>query len=185
MSDHTQLIKKCINGERAAQSRLYNLFSAKMYGVCLRYASDEMEAQDMLQEGFVKVYDNLKSYRFEGSFEGWIRRVIVNTSISYLRKQKKKFTSLEDATEQSIDPEIISEMQADDLVEVIRSLPNGFRTVFNMYAIEGYSHKEIASMLDISIGTSKSQYSRARKILIEKLKHNEILIDKKIKLNEK
>jgi RNA polymerase sigma factor (sigma-70 family) len=166
----TDLIKGCQLGNRKAQEVLYKLFAAKMLGVCMRYATDKMEAEDMLQNGFIKVFGKIEDYRGEGSFEGWVRRIMVHSSIEYYRKHHKMMQLVEMDTagaEQLVNPVGASILEAKDLLAIIQTLSPGYRMVFNMYAIEGYSHKEIAEVMNISEGASKSQLSRARAILKE------------------
>lgn len=160
-----QLVKECIQKNALAQKTLYDKFSRKMMGVCVRYCEDRDEAEDVLQNAFITIFSHLDSYKGTGSLEGWIRRIVVNTALTNIRRNKK--------LKQNIDIEDVSFMLPDsgtsndhlevkDLLKIIQSLPLGFRTVFNLYAIEGYSHKEIGELLNISEGTSKSQYSRAK-----------------------
>ncbi|RYE34475.1 MAG: sigma-70 family RNA polymerase sigma factor [Sphingobacteriaceae bacterium] len=166
----TELIKGCQQGRRQAQEKLYKLFAAKMLGVCLRYATDKMEAEDMLQNGFVKVFGRINDYRGDGSFEGWVRRIMVHSSIEYYRKHHKMMQLVDLETpgaEQSINAAAAANLEAKDLLAIIQTLSPGYRMVFNLYAIEGYSHKEIGEMMNISEGASKSQLSRARTILKE------------------
>ncbi|WWC85033.1 ECF RNA polymerase sigma factor SigE [Mycovorax composti] len=161
------LITGCIEGDRRMQEELYNRFAPKMYAVCLRYASNADEAQDILQDGFIKVFRKLDSYRGDGSFEGWIRRIFVNTAIEYFRK-KKYLQPVTEREENTIEGKYISALDGlaeKDILDLISQLSPGYRTVFNMYVVEGYSHKEIGDMLGISEGTSKSQLSRAKAIL--------------------
>jgi len=160
-----ELVKGCISKTPTVQRLLFERFSRKMMGVCLRYASRSEEAEDMLQNGFIRVFEKIESFRGTGSLEGWIRKIIVNESLSYLRKNKalKLNIDIEDAKYMIPGNSHVAEnMNEKDLLKIIQQLPVGFRTVFNMYAIEGYSHKEIAELLGISEGTSKSQYSRAK-----------------------
>jgi RNA polymerase sigma factor (sigma-70 family) len=167
-----ELIKGCMAGQRKAQESLYKLFAAKMLGVCMRYATDKMEAEDMLQNGFIKVYNKLADFRGEGSFEGWVRRIMVHASIEYYRKHHKMMQVVDiDTTgaEQSVDPLAASNLGVKELLGLIQQLPPGYRMVFNLYAIEGYSHKEIGEMMTITEGASKSQLSRARVILKEQI----------------
>ncbi len=166
--NETELITKCLNNDTSAQSRLYSRFAPKMFGVCLRYADDYETAKDYLQEAFISVFTMLHTYSGNGSFEGWIRRIVVNTALQNLRKNsiidyKYELTDVDFSEFQT--EHIIESISAGELVNIIATLPKGFRTVFNLYAIEGYSHKEIAEMLDISEEGSRSQYSRARKSL--------------------
>jgi len=149
------------------QEELYNRFSAKMYGVCLRYSGNADDAQDLLQEGFIKVYKNITKFRGEGSFEGWIRRIFVNTSIEHFRKKANLYT-VTDAHEVSVEDKewsVLDTLAEKDIVAMIHQLSPGYRTVFNMHVIEGYSHKEIAGKLGINEGTSKSQLARAKMVL--------------------
>jgi RNA polymerase sigma factor (sigma-70 family) len=167
-----QLIDRCKAGERKAQELLYKQFAAKMLGVCMRYAVDRMEAEDMLQNGFIKVFQKIADYRGEGSFEGWVRRIMVHSSIEYYRKHHKmlQVVNTDDAAhEPAVDQVAISNLDARVLLGLIQQLAPGYRIVFNLYALEGYSHKEIAAMTGISEGASKSQLSRARGILKEQI----------------
>jgi RNA polymerase sigma factor (sigma-70 family) len=167
MIGESDLIEGCIKGDRRMQEELYKRYAPKMYGVCLRYASNAAEAEDILQEGFVKVFKKIGSFRQEGSFEGWVRRIFVNTAIEHYRK-KIHLQPITDYEENSIEGKYISVLDTlaeKDIIELVQQLSPGYRTVFNMYVIEGYSHKQIAEALGISEGTSKSQLSRAKLIL--------------------
>jgi RNA polymerase sigma-70 factor (ECF subfamily) len=167
-----ELIKRCKAGEPKAQELLYKQFASKMLGVCSRYATDRMEAEDMLQIGFVKVFQKMAGFRGEGSFEGWVRRIMVHSSIEYYRKHHKmmQLVDLDDAAnETSVNPLATAKLEAQELMLLIQRLSPGYRIVFNLYAIEGYSHKEIAAIVGISEGASKSQLSRARAILREQI----------------
>jgi RNA polymerase sigma factor (sigma-70 family) len=169
--EDNDLISKCQNNDRKAQYDLYNKYSGKMYFVCLRYAEDNDQAQDILQDGFIKVFKNLDKFRGEGSFEGWLRRIMVNTSIEYIRR-KIDIRSISDNHEETIETKEIGglhKLAVDDIYKLIQTLPTGYKSVFNLYEIEGYSHKEIAEMLGISEGTSKSQLSRAKQMLKKEL----------------
>jgi len=166
------LVKKCIEGDNRAQKKLFDLFAPKLFGVCLRYMKDHDLAQDTLQDGFVKIFTKLSDYNGKGSFEGWMRRITVNTCLDQLRKdQKLKVnTPIDDVSFLVKDNHWIEEeLTAKDLLKLVESLPDGYRVVFNMFAIEGYSHKEIAEQLNISENTSKSQFSRAKSHLRKKL----------------
>ena len=166
------LVKKCIEGDNRAQKKLFDLFAPKLFGVCLRYMKDHDLAQDTLQDGFVKIFTKLSDYNGKGSFEGWMRRITVNTCLDQLRKdQKLKVnTPIDDVSFLVKDNHRIEEeLTAKDLLKLVESLPDGYRVVFNMFAIEGYSHKEIAEQLNISENTSKSQFSRAKSQLRRKL----------------
>ncbi len=166
-----ELAKGCREGDPKAQKQLFDRFSGRMLGVCARYASSSDEAEDILQEGFIKVFFRISSFKGEGSLEGWIRRVMVNTALDQIRKNKSfgKMIDLEVASAEAFaEDHTIESMNAKDLLKLMRTMPPGFRTVFNLYAVEGFAHKEIASMLGISESTSKSQYSRAR-VYLQKL----------------
>jgi RNA polymerase sigma factor (sigma-70 family) len=168
----SDLIKGCIAGERRMQEELYRRFAPKMYAVCLRYANNADDAQDLLQEGFIKVYRNLHRFRAEGSFEGWIRRVFVNTSIEHFRKKSTKLSMVTDKEENTIEDADITalhKLAEKDIINIIQELSPGYRTVFNLYVVEGYSHKEIGDLLGISEGTSKSQLARAKGVLQKKI----------------
>ncbi len=171
------ILKGCLNNDAAAQRELYNKYSSKMLAVCYRFAHNREDAEDMLQEGFIKVFLQVHTFENRGAFEGWIRRIIIHTCINILKKNKKFNESVDiilatgiQVREESV-PAII---QAKQVVECIRLLPMGYRTVLNLYAIEGYSHREISEMLDIEESTSRSQYTRAKAML------EDILVRKKI-----
>ena len=167
-------IERCLDNDSKCQGELYKHFAPKMFGICLRYAKNQMEAEDVLQDGFIKVFRYLKDYRCEGSLEGWIRRTMVNTAINYYKKKIKyqKDISLDQTEPINMNEEsVIDKLSALELLELIRQLPDGYRMVFNLNVIEGYTHKEIGEMLNISENTSKSQLSRARSVLQEKLKN--------------
>lgn len=171
MEDYKLIISECIAGSAKAQAKLYHQFAPKMFGVCLRYAKDASEAEDNLQDGFIKVFGNLKSFRHDGSLEGWIRRIIVNVSIEKLRKQHL-LHPVEDVTKfDSINfsDDVLAKIAADDLLKIIQELPPRYRLVFNLFAIEGLSHQEIAKEMGIQEGTSKSNLTRAREILKRKV----------------
>lgn len=161
-----QIIKGCQKGNPKAQRLLYDRIADKMFGICMRYAKDQDTAQDILQDGFIRLFDKIGSFKGEGSFEGWARRLFVNVAIRSIQKDKQLYLvgAVEDVYD---DGENTTENQynSDELMDIIQQLPNGYRLVFNLYAIEGYSHKEIADQLNISEGTSKSQLARARKAL--------------------
>lgn len=168
-----ELVEACIRNDRRSQKELYDRYSRIMMGVCLRYVGDAEAAQDVMQEAFIKVFASLPTFTGTGSLEGWIRRIVVNTALEMLRKGDvmRDTVGIEDAGMAEYEGEgVVEKLSADDLLAVIASLPPGFRTVFNMYAIEGYSHKEIADALGISEGTSRSQYNRARSLIQKKLK---------------
>jgi len=172
MKFNKQFIQRLIDDDKAAQREFYHYFSAKMYGVCMRFAKDVDDANDMMQEGFIRVFTHIADFRNEGSLEGWVRRTIVNTAINfYKRKLKKGNTVSIDVVAENADKSvyIIEKLSVDELLILIRELPTGYRTVFNLNVIEGYTHKEIGKMLNISENTSKSQLSRARTALQKKI----------------
>lgn len=148
------------------------MFSSKMYGVCLQYCKDQTDAEDCLQEGFIKVFTNIKKYRFEGSFEGWVRRIMVHTTIESFRKKKPE-TSFDDIVLVKLEDETVDEdageISQEEVFEIVKELPPKYRMVFNLYAMDGLSHKEISEIMDISVGTSKSNLSRARKWIKDRL----------------
>ena len=163
--NNEELLEGCLRKQASAQKMLYERFSGSMMGVCLRYVDSYEEAQDVLQEGFIKVFKKIRSYSGKGSFEGWIKKIIVNTALDYLRtiKSDRFNVDIEDVSYKLYnDAQIIENMEADSLLNLIKALPIGYRTVFNMFAIEGYTHKEISIELGISENTSKSQLSRAK-----------------------
>lgn len=165
------IVKACQKGEQKAQEQIYRHFYKKMYGVCLYYAGNEAEALDHLQDGFVHLFNKIKKFGFQGSFEGWMRRLFVNLILQKYRSKKMLYTTGYDWQEsEDISYEhILEDITATDLLNIIQELSPQYRLVFNLYAIEGYSHKEIAEELGISEGTSKSNLSRARGILQEKV----------------
>lgn len=163
----SQLIQNCINGDRKSQKEMYDMFATKMFSVCLRYAKNPMDAEDVLQEGFVKLFNNLHRFRGEGSFDGWARRIFVNTAIEHLRR-KNLNTTVSEGLENSVKDKqknALDNLFEKDLIDTANTLSDGYRTVFTLYAIEGFSHKEIAAQLGITESTSKSQFSRAKALL--------------------
>ncbi|MEI9910210.1 MAG: sigma-70 family RNA polymerase sigma factor [Bacteroidota bacterium] len=171
ISEH-DLISGCIDGNRRMQEELYRRFSPRMYAVCLRYAGSSEEAEDILQEGFIKIFKKLDSFRSEGSFEGWIRRIFVNTAIEHFRRKRylQPVTEREENTIEGKGISVLDNLAEKDILDLVRQLSPGYRTVFNMYVVEGYTHKEIGDILGISEGTSKSQLSRAKVILQDMVK---------------
>ena len=167
-----ELVKGCLRSDPVAQKALYQRFARKMMSICMRYANHRDQAQDMLQDGFVKVFQKMALYRGDGPLGGWIARTMVNTALDHLRRNKPYDHSL-DLTEaehlHQEDATVMSNMTTDELMGLIQALPAGYRTVFNLFAIEGYPHKEIASMLGISENTSKSQFMKARAYLRKQL----------------
>jgi len=173
-----KLIEDCIKGKRRAQSKLYKKYVKTMLGLCLRYSRNKSEAEDVLQEGFIKVFMNIKNFRMEGSFEGWMKRIMVNTALLNSRDNLKHYFHADiDSFEERITDQAIFETEenfsAKELMNLVQGLPDGYRVVFNLYVFENYTHKEIAETLEISEGTSKSQLARARKFLQNKLRELE------------
>ena len=170
--DEIQLIKCCKENKPKAQKELYETYARKMMAVCLRYTNDRESAQDLLQDGFIKVFTAIGTYSGNGSFEGWMRKIFVNTALEYLRKNDILRETVDiDSPDTLKEPDYsaLEKISADELMELVRELPTGFRTVFNMFAIEGYSHKEIGEALGINESTSRSQFTRAKKLLQKKL----------------
>lgn len=171
------ILQGCLQNNATSQRELYSRYSPKMLAVCYRFAHNREDAEDMLQEGFIKVFSQIHTFRNQGAFEGWIRRIVVHTCINHLKKNKRFNESVDIIHANSIqvrEESVPSIVQAKQIVECIRLLPMGYRTVLNLYAIEGYSHKEISEMLDIEESTSRSQYTRAKQML------EDVLVKKKI-----
>ena len=177
MPEHGELIEACIKGDREAQRSLYDIFSKKMYVVCLRYTKSQQEAEDVLQDSFIKVFKNLKGYRGDSRLDYWIKRIVINTALNSQRKKLYMYpmVDIDDVQNMVSHSKALTDFNLEELLKMIRELPSGCQTVFNLFAIEGYSHKEIAEMLGVSEGTSKSQFSRARKLLQEKIAAEEKL----------
>lgn len=172
LMDDVTLVNECVKGNPRAQRALFDKFAPKMLSVCLRYAKDQEQAEDILQDGFVKVFTKLKDFKSEGSLEGWVRRVMVNTALDQIRKDLRLLgdVSTDDVSYKIDSNDFIAEnLMAEDLMKLIHAMPEGYKIVFNMFAIEGYSHQEIANTLGITESTSKSQYSRARAYLRERI----------------
>ncbi|WP_299822028.1 sigma-70 family RNA polymerase sigma factor [uncultured Pontibacter sp.] len=164
------LIAGCRKADSKAQKVLYEQYASKMYGVCLRYLKNDMDAEEALLNGFMKIYKNIDRFEAKGSFEGWIRRIMVNEALAFLRKKEPLHLAIDDSHIQLAGGTGADQDLAEgELMELLHSLPAGYRAVFNLYAIEGYSHKEIADMLGINEGTSKSQLSKARAMLQRRL----------------
>ncbi len=171
MEDFREIIDACISGDNRARERLYHILAPRMYGICLRYAKDKSEAEDNLQDGFIIVFTRLQDFRHEGSFEGWVRKIMVNVSVNRYRK-KKQLVLVDEIWKldsQTSEEEAYGNLPLEDLVRIVQELPPQYRMVFNLYAMEGYSHAEIAKELGISEGTSRSNLSRSREILRNKL----------------
>jgi len=170
LTEH-EIIEGCRKGDAAAQRELYERYAATMMGVCCRYARDRAMAEDLLHDGFLNIYANVGKFRGEGSFEGWCRRIFINTALGAIRRTGMVYEPEESfARLDSGEADMVERMSGEELLEMIRTLPDGYRTILNLYAVEGYSHREIGEMLGISECTSRSQYSRARTRLMEMLK---------------
>ncbi len=169
LTDEERLIAACKNGKPWAQKRVYELYAPAMMSVCVRYVNDRETARDLLQDGFIKIFTKIDTFAGVGSFAGWIRQIFVTTALEFLRHNDalKQSTSIDEMGDRVIDVDlsVLDKISADDLMACIAKLPAGYRTVFNLYAVEGYSHAEIAEMLEITESTSRSQFMRARKIL--------------------
>ncbi|MDR2954124.1 MAG: sigma-70 family RNA polymerase sigma factor [Prevotella sp.] len=171
-----QILAGCKEQKREAQKMLYDKYARKMYSICLRYCSDADSAQDLLQDGFMKVFANISSFQEKGSFEGWLKRIFINLALENLRKKKNVIQTsddvqnIPDVVDDSTEDEEMYKISEDELLKMIQELPQGYATVFNLYAIEDYSHKEIAELLGINESTSRSQYVRARQLLQAKVK---------------
>jgi RNA polymerase sigma-70 factor (ECF subfamily) len=172
-----QLIKSCLNGDRCAQEELYNLYARKMMGLCLRYVGDRETARDLLQDGFIKVFTTMHLYSGTGTFESWVRMVFINCLIAYVRKKDvlRDSVDLGGINEWAEEETAVAKLSAERIFELVQQLPSGFRSVFNLYAVEGYSHREIGKMLDITESTSRSQYTRARQWLQAQIKQMELV----------
>lgn len=167
-----KLVTACQKGDSLAQKELYDTYAPTMYAICCRYMKESNEAKDVLQEGFIRVFRALPRFEFKGSFEGWLKRIFVNTSIEILRKANRVgFTNLDEVSNLSMNAYQVEKITAGQIQELINKLPNGYKTVFNLYVIDGYSHKEIAEQLGVSENTSKSQLFKARQTLKVWLKH--------------
>jgi len=177
------IIKGCLAGSRRDQELLYRRHAAKLYAVCLQYSGNDDEARDILQEGFIKIFENLIHYKYEGSFEGWMHRIVVNTALEKYRNKHNLYRvddiDLIPEPDAAPETEDYAGIEAVDLLDIIRELPPKYRMVFNLFAIEGYTHKEISQMINISEGTSKSNLSRAR-IILQKKVHLYTGIKKKV-----
>lgn len=178
LPEEKNMIEGCVEGKRSYQKMLYDRFASKMLGVCMRYAKDRAEAEDMLQEGFVKVFQNIARFKYEGSFEGWVRRIMVFTAINFFKHRTRKFQEDldQDGYDAPFEDDIVDKISAKEIIALMQQLPEGYRVIFNLYAVEGYTHKEIGDMLGIAVGTSKSQYARARSAMQQLLaQHYQIL----------
>lgn len=173
-----QIIDGCLSGDSSARRELYERYSKLMYGVCCRYIKDREMARDLLHDGFITIFTKISEYRGEGSFEGWCRRIFVTTALGYLRKKNPLNESDDLQTQYALsgnESSAIEKMSADELLSTIGKLPEGYRTILNLYAVDGYSHKEVAEIMGISENTSRSQYSRARAKLADMLANKELI----------
>jgi len=180
------VIRGCMNGDGSAQQALYDQYSSKMYGICYRYVRDAMQAEDILVTAFTKIFQRINQFKGDGSFEGWIRRIVVNEALTFLRRNKSMYVEadLELADREPDYDQLGDHLVAEDLLNMINQLPSGYRVVFNMYAIDGYSHKEIADQLGISENTSKSQLSRARTYLQKMLADHQWISNQNLSSHE-
>jgi RNA polymerase sigma-70 factor (ECF subfamily) len=172
-----EIIKGCISGKSEAQEALYKKYSGKLFGISLRYTKDRSAAEDVLHEAFIKIFNHISGYKGTGSFEGWMRRIVINTALEKFRKQFQMYSISEvNENEESFKyNHILTDIEAKDLLTLIQDLPSAYKMVFNLYAIDGYTHKEIGEILGISEGTSKSNLSRARKLLQAKIEDRFII----------
>lgn len=168
-----ELIKQCANNDRKAQKEIYQLFAGKLFSICLKYSKNKQEAQDNFQDGFIVIFDKIGQFNFKGSFEGWLKRVMVNTVLLKYRKKNVLNIVTEDIPDEVIVDVDDDEISLDFLLNLINELPDRYRMVFNLYALDGYSHKEISEMLLIAEGTSKSNLARARAILKQKIENHQ------------
>lgn len=171
MISESNIIEGCLNENKIYQRELYKRYSGKMMVVCLRYANSRMEAEDILQDGFIKVFDNISKFKNKGSLEGWVRRIMVNTALNQIRTNRMKFEDISETKSYLTDSNMnaIDKLNEKVLLDIINKLPKGYKYVFNMFAIEGFSHKEIAEKLGIEEASSRSQYAKARKYLQQKI----------------
>jgi len=172
-----QLIKGCMQNDVGCQHILFEKYAGKLMTICLRYSCDRPEAEDMLQDAFIKIFSHIYQYKFEGSFEGWIKRIVVNCALKTIQKKKTRFLEINnhDTASPQSDSFVLSSLSEDELIKLISGLPDGYRIVFNLYVMEGYSHDEIGEMLGIQAATSRSQLVKARKLL-----QKQILLNQKI-----
>lgn len=170
MTEH-ELIKGCAKNNATCQRMLFEQYSGIMMTVCLRYSCDQAQAEDILQEAFIRVFKYINQYKFQGSFEGWLKRIVVNTALRILQKKIIHFSEVSEEVQdiKQIEPEVWSNLSEREILKLISNLATGYRIVFNMYVLEGYSHDEIAEMLKVNTGTSRSQLARAKKALQEQI----------------
>ncbi len=188
MVSEKKIIEDCVNGKRYAYEQLFKTYASTMLGICMRYSKDKAEAEDILQEGFIKVFFNIKKFRSEGSFEGWLKKIMVNTAINHYQKNLKHYFHIQiDKLHETISDYVDDDLHADEslpkekIMALVQDLPDGYRFVFNMYVFEEFSHKQIAKAMNISVSTSKTQLFKARHLLkrkIESIKKEELLYNK-------
>jgi RNA polymerase sigma-70 factor (ECF subfamily) len=178
-STHRDIVERCMKGDRKAQFELYRLYSQAMYNVCLRMVNNDLDAEDLLQQSFIDVYSKMDSFRYESTIGAWIKRIVVNNCINFLKKRKLKIETLDDRFHHVAECEPVGEkhLNVKAINGAMANLPDGYRVVFSLYMFEGYDHKEIGEILDITEATSKSQFSRARKRLRELLEGQQLIID--------
>ena len=184
--EFNKLLSECLQNERSAQYKLYEKYSRKIFGVCLRYAKTRTDAEDILQEGFIKVFKYLKDYSGKGSFEGWLRRIMITTSLNFYKKKNLINNNVDPENmylSLPVTNEALSSMTHNEILNLIQELPTGYQTVFNLNTIEGYSHKEISQIMNISVNTSKSQLSRAKNSLRNQLEAIFSMEEQAIQLN--
>lgn len=168
---YKQLIEQCVNNDPKAQKELYRIFASKLFGICLKYCSNKAIAEDLFQESFITIYKKLHQFKHQGSFEGWVKRITINTILQHFKKQKKHQPIIDDLIPDQVEDIEIenTDFELEYLLKLIQELPNQYRLVFNLYVLDNYSHAEIAEMLTISVGTSKSNLSRAKQLLRKKI----------------
>lgn len=166
-----EIIRGCIKNNATCQRLLFEQYAGKMMTICLRYTRNQKDAEDTLQESFIRIFSSISGFREEGSFEGWLRRIVVHTALKMLQKKKIHFSTIDDndETAPTVDPHVLDRLSTEELLQFIGRLPEGYRLVFNLYVLEGYDHNEIAGMLDISPGTSRSQLIKARRLLQQQI----------------
>jgi RNA polymerase sigma factor (sigma-70 family) len=170
ITDEKALIDGCLAGDNLSQRQLFDQYAGKLMTICLRYSIDQMEAEDLLMESFVKIYRFMYQYKFEGSFEGWMRRIVVNTALKKIKKRKIQFEEIKpEKVTEIADPGAYNHLGEKEILSLVRQLPEGYKLVFNLFVIEGYSHEEIAELLNIQPGTSRSQLVKARKMLQQQI----------------
>lgn len=175
-----KLIKGCVQKNAECQRMLFEQYAGILMTVCIRYSSTQVEAEDVMQEAFIRIFTYIHQYKFEGSFEGWLKRIVANTALRILKNKGIRFSEIKEETQEQYDEDAdaLSHASETEILQLISNLPAGYRTVFNMYVLEGYSHEEIATLLKINIGTSRSQLAKARKALQQK-----IISQEKFRLN--